>query len=613
MQTVYLDIETDNSSGYNGLDVFNGRIVTVQLLINGKFYILQDPSFEEMQKLKPLLENCLIVGHNLKFDCKFLKKQFGITLRYVYDTYIAEIAVSGGMYASVKQRKILKIGLGLKDLVLRYCGDHLDKEEQTGFMYGVDLTEKQVMYAVRDLQYLPIIMKKQQAKIKNLGIEKTIEIEMRCLPAMVWLELSGFKINMELVQIAQDEATEALQKVESYIMAELQPYSNKELNINSQNQLLRVLQAKGYELEKTDEDSLAKYNDDLLIQKILEYRGLSKFLNTYVLSAYDSSDEKGNIIKGYVHPDGRTYATFNQYGTETGRLSSGQENIKKLPVKSLNLQNQPRRNFGIIRNEEGKPVLDEKGNLQYKYCWRDVFCAEPGHKLIVSDYSQIEPRIMAQVSQDPKMIEAYATGKDLYLLTACAIFGIPYDKEKYKKSKEREISKQITLGLCYGLGVPGLIKKLKTDSNIDITKAEAKQYIRKFKQTYPIVTNFLHRVGKFGVENSYVRNASGRVRKFTPAKKGDEWRIINQSKNAVIQSLSADITKIAMGELFLLLEPRGIKFCTTVHDEIVVEAPEEIADEVKDIVQDKMLKAAELFLKDLPAVADPNVCDYWQK
>jgi DNA polymerase I-like protein with 3'-5' exonuclease and polymerase domains len=369
----------------------------------------------------------------------------------------------------------------------------------------------------------------------------------------------------------------------------------------------------GYELEKTDEDSLAKYGDDSLIRKLIEYRGLSKFLNTYVLSAYDSTDEKGTLIKGYVHPDGRTYATFNQYGTETGRLSSGQENIKKLPIKSLNLQNQPRRMFGVIRNDEGEPVTDEKGNIQYKYSWRDVFCAEPGHKLIVSDYSQIEPRIMAQVSQDPKMIEAYTTGKDLYLLTACAIFGIEYDLKKYKKSKEREISKQITLGLCYGLGVPGLIKKLKTDSNIDLTEDEAKKYIDKFKQTYPVVTKFLEKVGRFGVQNGFVRNASDRIRKFTPPKRDERWKVVNQSKNAVIQSLSADITKIAMGNLFLLLEPRGIRFCTTVHDEVVLEAPDEIAEEIKDIVEAEMIKAAEIFLKDVPAKADPNVCDSWQK
>jgi len=605
MTTLYLDIETDNSPGYNGLDVFNGRIVTVQLLFpNGKTHIIKDPTQSGMDKIKPALENSLIVGHNLKFDYKFLKQQFGITLRSVYDTFIAEIALSGGVYASVKQRKILKIGLGLKDLVLRYCGEHLDKEEQTGFMYGVDLTTKQINYAARDLKYLPIIHKQQMAKAKQMGIERTIDIEMKCLPAVAWLELSGFKLDADLIKLAEIEAIQSVKDAKQYILQELQPCCDTPLNLNSTTQLLSVLQARGFELEGTDEDSLAKYNGDPLIQKILEYRGLNKFLNTYILTAYDSTDRKGNLIRGYIHPNGRTYATFNQYGTETGRLSSGQENIQKLPIKSLNLQNQPRRKFCIVKDADGKDVSS--------YNWRDIFCAEKGHKLIVSDYSQIEPRIMAQVSGDPKMIAAYKEGKDLYILTAESIFGIPYDQIK-KESKEREIAKQITLGLCYGLGVPGLIKKLKTDSNIDITVAEAKQYIRKFKESYMVVSNFLYHVGKSAVKDLMVRNACGRVRKFLPASTDEEWKIVNQAKNAVIQSLSADITKIAMGNICLLLEPRGIKFCNTVHDEIIVEAPEEIAEEVKTIVEEEMIKAAEIFLTDVPCKADPNVCDRWKK
>jgi DNA polymerase I-like protein with 3'-5' exonuclease and polymerase domains len=326
MTTLYLDIETDNSPGYNGLDVFNGRIVTVQILLpNGKIHIIKDPTQADMDKIKPALENSLIVGHNIKFDCKFLKQQFGITLYNVYDTYIVEIALSGGMYATFKQRKILGVSLGLKDLVLKYCGERLDKEEQTGFRYGVDLTPKQAEYAACDLKFLPAIHKQQMAKIKQMGIERTIDIEMKCLSAMVWLELSGFKVNPDMIKLAEIEVIQALKEIEQYLLSELQSYCNKPLNLNSSTQLLLVLQARGYDLEGTDEDMLAKYNGDPLIMKIIEYRRLNKFLNTYILSAYDSTDDKGNLIRGYIHPNGRTYATFNQYGTETGRLSSGQE------------------------------------------------------------------------------------------------------------------------------------------------------------------------------------------------------------------------------------------------------------------------------------------------
>jgi DNA polymerase I-like protein with 3'-5' exonuclease and polymerase domains len=211
------------------------------------------------------------------------------------------------------------------------------------------------------------------------------------------------------------------------------------------------------------------------------------------------------------------------------------------------------------------------------------------------------------------MIAAYKEGKDLYILTASAIFGIPYDQIP-KGSKEREIVKQITLGLCYGLGVPGLIKKLKTESNIDLSVREAQQCIYKFKKSYPVVSNFLYLVGQRAVKDLMVRNACGRVRKFLPIQKGEEWKIVNQAKNAVIQSLSADITKIAMGNLVQKLEPMGVKFCNTVHDEIVVEAPDEIAAEVTRIVEEEMVKAGKIFLTDVPCKAETSKpVDRWVK
>lgn len=610
MPIIYLDIETDNSEGYNGLDVFGGRIVTIQLLMpNGKTRIIKDPTLEQMNKIKPILEENLICGHNLKFDSKFLKQKFGITLYNVYDTYIAEIVLSGGMYAKFTYYNSLGICLGLKDkevkgkifkgIISRYCGAQIGKEEQTGFKYGEPLTAEQIEYAANDLKYLPDIYKQQQAKIKLMGIEKTIEIEMKCLPAMVWLELSGFKIDLNKVVIIEKKLNLIVASTEKYLIPRMTPHFNKPIKLSSPTQMVQVLTNMGYDLplkkdkkgmwkKSTDEDSLNKFKGDKLIQMFLKYKYATKFLTSSVYPTRDKIVAK-KPVKGCVYPDGRTYTNFKQCGTETGRLA-GAGNGKDLPIQCLNFQTQPK-----------------------KLGWRDVFVPEVGHKLIVSDFSQIEPRIMAQVSGDPKMIEAYATGKDLYLLTACAIFGIPYDLKKYKKSKEREISKQITLGLCYGLGTPGLIKKLKTEYNINITIDEAKRYINKFKKTYPVVTAFLNKTGSDAIKTGMARNVCGRVRKFPSVKQGDEWHISNAAMNAVIQSLSADITKIAMGNLFLILEPMRARFCTTVHDEVVIEAPDEIAEKVKGIVEDEMIKAGKLFLIDVPCTVECDIHTEWKK
>ena len=600
MSIIYLDIETDNSEGYNGLDVFGGRIVTIQLLMpNGKVRIIKDPTQAQMDGIKPILENNLIVGHNLKFDCKFIKQKSGVTIKNVYDTFIAEIVISGGVYANFKYCLINKIGLGLKDLVQRYLGKHMDKGEQKGFMYGVPLTSQQIEYAALDLQYLPEIVKQQKAKIRALGLERTIDIEMKCLPAVVWLELSGFKMDMSRVGEVERKLNLIVKATEKYLIPRLTPYFDGPVKLNSPSKMCKAFLKMGYDLplkkdkngvlkQSTDEDSLNKFKGDKLIQMFLKYKYATKFLTSSVYPTRDKIVTK-KVIKGCVYPNGRTYTNFKQYGTETGRLA-GAGNGKALPIQCLNLQTQPK-----------------------KLGWRDVFVPETGHKLIVSDYSQIEPRILAQVSGDPKMRAAYNEEKDLYLLTACAIFGIEYDRDKYKGSDERQVAKQIVLGICYGLGVPGLIKKLKTEHNITITPDEAKFYIRAFKRTYPVATAFLNKTGSDAIKLGMARNICGRIRKFPSVKQGEEWHISNAAMNAVIQSLSADITKIAMGNLFLILEPMGVKFCTTVHDEIVVEAPAEIADKVNSIISEEMIKAGKIFLKNVPCTVECKPHDKWQK
>ena len=196
MSIIFLDIETDNSEGFNGLDFLGGRVVTVQLLLpNGNVIIIKDPVQAKMNEIKDILESNLIIGHDIRFDAKFLKQQFGITLKTVYDTQIAEIVLSGGKYAGKKDV------VGLKDLVYRYCGKKMDKAEQMGFMYGVPLTMAQREYAANDLRYLPEIFKMQQAKIKAKELENVINIEMRAIPALVWLELSGINVDLEKLEL----------------------------------------------------------------------------------------------------------------------------------------------------------------------------------------------------------------------------------------------------------------------------------------------------------------------------------------------------------------------------------------------------------------------------
>lgn len=557
MSFLYLDIETDNSNGV-GLDVFSSKIVTIQILLpSGKTIILKDP--KSLDHVKTLLENNLVIGHNLKFDAKFLKYHFGVTLYHVYDTYLAEIVLSGGLYAG-------KRGVtGLSDLVLRYCGQKMSKEEQQGFRYGVPLTPEQKRYAADDLIYLPEIFKQQQAKIKLLDLEDVINTEMKTLPAIVWLEMSGINVDLERLNEIQTEIDARRSKAE-WSLYEL--LGNSEINLNSPQQLKKELNRLGIPVESTRAEELAKFNHPI-IKKLKEYKEAEKLLNTFV----------GKLPNFINERTGRIHADFFQIGAKSGRLSCTKPNLQQQPSRTL-------------------PE------------WRTIFKASPGNKIITADYSQIELRILAQVSQDEEYIQAYNQGADLHTLTASKIFHKPIIEVD---KKDRSVAKTVNFGIAYGMWIYGLQKKLQA-AGIEVTEDEAECIINGFYEAYPSVSRYLRDISTQGLTNLELRNGTGRLMKFEkPENDKGKRSVKRESKNLPIQSLCADMVKIAMGNLFLKLEPMGVKFINTVHDELVFECTDAQAEEVKYIVKAEMEKAGSLFLTDLPCVAEVTVSDTWKK
>lgn len=558
MSLLYLDIETDNTYGA-GLDVFSSKVVTIQILLpSGKIIILKDP--KSLDNVKPLLENNLIIGHNLKFDSKFLKYHFGVTLYNVYDTYLAEIILSGGLYAG-------KQGVtGLSDLVFRYCGQQMSKQEQRGFRYGVPLTPEQKQYAANDLKYLPEIFKKQQAKIKLLGLENVINIEMKALPAIVWLELSGINVDRERLNELQKEIDTRRREAEQSLY---KMFGTSKINLNSTQQLTKELNRLGIPVKNTKSEELAKFNHPI-IKTLTEYKEAEKLLNTFV----------GKLPTFVNKKTGRIHADFFQLGAKSGRLS----------CTKPNLQQQPSNTFPE---------------------WRTIFKAPPGNKIITADYSQIELRILAQVSQDKEYIQAYNKKEaDLHTLTASKIFKVPLEEVT---KQQRSIAKTVNFGIAYGMWTSGLQKNLQS-AGIEITENEAKGIIKGFYKAYPGVAKYLRDISTEGLKNLEVRNKAGRLIKFEkPEDEKAQERIKRESKNRPIQSLCADMIKIAMGNIFLKLEPKGVKFINTVHDELVFECAEDQVEEVREIVKTEMEKAGELFLTDLPCIAEIKVSDTWEK
>lgn len=557
MSFLYLDIETDNTNGA-GLDVFSSKIVTIQILLpSGKTIILKDP--KSLDNVKPLLENNLIIGHNLKFDSKFLKYHFGVTLYNVYDTYLAEIILSGGLYAG-KQGVV-----GLSDLVFRYCGQQMSKQEQQGFRYGVPLTPEQKQYAANDLKYLPEIFKQQQAKIKLLELENIINTEMKALPAIVWLELSGIYVDRDRLNELQKEIDARRRKAEQSLY---EMFRTSKINLNSTQQLTKELNRLGIPVKNTKSEELAKFNHPI-IKTLTKYKEAEKLLNTFV----------GKLPTFINKKTGRIHADFFQLGAKSGRLSCTKPNLQQQPSRTL-------------------PE------------WRTIFKATPGNIIITADYSQIELRILAQVSQDPEYIKAYREGEDLHKLTASKIFNKPLEAVE---KKDRSIAKTVNFGIAYGMWTFGLQKKLQT-AGIEVTENEAEGIIKGFYEAYPGVAKYLRDISAQGLRNLEIKNSAGRLLKFEPPEdQKAEGSIKRESKNLPIQSLCADMVKIAMGDIFLKLEPKGVKFINTVHDELVFECTEDQADEVQYIVKTEMEKAGAMFLTDLPCIAEVTPSYTWEK
>ena len=550
MAFLYLDIET------TGLDPFTCELVTLQLMNEAnKVIIIKDP--ENLDAIKTRLEESVVVGHNIKFDSKFLKYHYGITLKNVYDTYIAEIAASGGLLAGRR-------GASLKNLVKKYCEIELDKTEQCGFKRGVDLTPEQLLYAKKDVEYLPKIMKEQVDKIKLMGLEKVVETEMRALPAVVWLELSGINIDTAKVFEIKVKLEEQRDRAAQLLEREFKPY---EVNLNSSKQLKEALNRVGIPVKSTGVEEISKFNGRI-INALKDYKEASKLLNTFV-----------DKMPGYVNKvTGRVHSNFNQYGAKSGRFTSSSPNLQQQPSK-----------FGE---------------------WRSIYTAPQGTKIITADYSQIELRILGQVAQEPEYISAYSAGEDLHKLTASKVFKVPLEEVQ---KKQRSIAKTVNFGIAYGMWSQGLQKKLQS-AGIETTVEEAEQIIRGYHKSYPAVSKYLFDISEEGVRNLLIRNKAGRVLKFEhPLDERERGSIKRESKNLPIQSLCADMVKVAMANIFLRLEPMGVKFVNTVHDELVYEAPEALAQETADIVKEEMEAAGRVYIKDIPCVAEVTIANYWEK
>jgi DNA polymerase-1 len=367
------------------------------------------------------------------------------------------------------------------------------------------------------------------------------------------MEAAGIAVDAEhLRSLAREFSQEVVRLAESICQL-----AGRSFNVNSTKQLGEVLfddlglvppkkTKTGY---STDAQSLEKLRGvHPIVEEVIRYREVEKLRSTY-----------GDSLISEVAPDGRIHATFNQMVARTGRLSSDHPNLHNIP----------------IRTEIGK---------RFRY----AFVAPPGSKLVVADYSQVELRVIAHLSGDPGLIEAFTTGVDIHTATASRVFGVPPSKVT---SQQRAKAKMVAYGLAYGMEAYGLAARL----NVDVPEAE--EILNSFFAAFPSVRSYMDEVVAKAKQLGYTETEFGRRRRI-PELRDDNYRVRQaaerQAMNSGIQGLAADIFKIALVNLDRTLQRDQAVLVLQVHDEVLVEAKDEHAAAVREIVVKAMESAAKL-------------------
>ena len=414
---------------------------------------------------------------------------------------------------------------------------------------------------------------RQQAQMKELGVENLYEqIELPLMRVLFDMEREGFAVDGSVLRALGEQLTAREEQLKSdiYRLANVGDF-----NVNSPKQLGEVLfgedklalkagrkTSKGY---STDADTLESLRDaHPVIPCILEYRQVSKLRSTYI-----------DALLRKLGPDGRIHTFFDQTGTATGRISSAEPNLQNIP----------------IRDDDGKEI-------------RRAFIADKGCVFYSADYSQIELRIMADLSDDPHMIEAFLSGADIHAATAAKIYKVHIDE--VTKDMRRK-AKTANFGIIYGISVFGLSERL------NIPRAEAKQLIEGYFESYPQVKAYMDKSIAVAREKGYVETVSGRKRMLPDINSKNSVVRGYAERNAInapIQGSAADIIKIAMIRISDRFEKEGLRarMILQVHDELNFNVPVEEIETVDRIVKEEMEGAYRL---KVPLLVDSGVGENW--
>ena len=526
-----------------------------------------------LAQLKPLLEDesAWKVGQNLKYDRGVLKN---------YD-----IELAGIKFDTMLESYILNSVVGKHDidsLAARWLNHKTVSFQEIAGKGKNQLTFNQIAleqashYAAEDADVtLQLHLKMWPELEKEAGPKKVFEqIEMPLLTVISRIERNGVLIDQSILAQHSKELTARLAELE----LKAHELAGEPFNLSSTKQLQVILfEKQGIKPTKktpggapsTSEEVLAELALDYPLPKvILEHRGLSKLKSTYT----DKLPLMINPISGRVH------TSYHQAVTATGRLSSADPNLQNIPV----------------RNDEGRRI-------------RQAFVAAKGHRIVAADYSQIELRIMAHLSQDKGLLDAFAQGEDIHRATASEVFGVALDKVS---GEQRRSAKAINFGLIYGMSAFGLSRQL------NIGAGEAKKYMDLYFERYPGVLRYMENTRQLAASKGYVETLEGRRLWLPDIKSGNAIRRKAAERaaiNAPMQGTAADIIKRAMIAVDNWLEQQNdnaVRMIMQVHDELVFEVKAEAVEEASQKIRALMEGSVQL---DVPLLVEVGVGDNWDE
>jgi len=568
-----IDTETDS------IDPISAEIVGISVAIQPyeAFYIPLSHSYISapaqlpinlvISMLKPVLENPSIakIGQNIKYDYQVLRR-YGVEIAGIsFDTMIASYILN----PSSRGHDLDSMAMTFLNHKMIPIEELIGKGKEQITMSEVEV-EKVSLYSCEDADITLQLKKIIEPKLVELeSVFK--EIELPLIPVLADMEMIGVKIDVKWL----NELSVKMSRQLDDLTREIYNLAGEEFNINSTQQLGDILFNKlklpsgkktktGYSTNEAELERLSEAGYDLP-SKVLQYRSTAKLKSTYV-----------DALPANINPrTGRIHTSFNQAVTETGRLSSSNPNLQNIP----------------IRTEKGKEI-------------RKAFIPDNGKLLLTADYSQIELRMLAHLSKDSAMTEAFRKGEDIHSSTASLIFGLPIDQIT---PEMRRRAKTVNFGIIYG------ISAFRLSNDLGFSVSEAQNFIDSYFRTYSDVKSYFEELVSFARKNGYIATISGRQRRIP------EINSTNKSQrefaeriaiNTPVQGSAADLIKLAMIKIADFLRLRGLKanLLLQVHDELIFEVPEDELELVTSNVCNLMENAMTL---DVPIKADFGIGKNW--